>query len=123
MDDTPYRLDPEFRAGRKKRRLVRLMAFRDSRTLRWSIIYVSIYNVIISNVPGPSFPLFIAGAEVVGLYPVGLVTEGTGLNITVFSSNGTMNLGLLACPDLVPDLDAISRGISEALDRLASARP
>lgn len=80
-----------------------------------------IHNLIVSNVPGPTFPLFIAGARVDGLYPVGLITEGTGLNITVFSSDGTMNVGLLACPDLVPNLRELAEGMSRSIERLLAA--
>ncbi len=77
-----------------------------------------IQNLIVSNVVGPPSPLYIAGAEVVGLFPVGLLTEGTGLNITVFSSNGVLNVGLLACPDLLDDLGELVSGIRRSLEEL-----
>ena len=48
-----------------------------------------IHNVIISNVPGPDFPLYYAGAELVAAYPMGPVMEGAGLNVTVMSYRGT----------------------------------
>lgn len=77
-----------------------------------------VHSVIISNVPGPDFPLYLAGAEVVGLYPFGPLMEGSGLNITVLSHNGRLDIGLIACPDLVPDLDDLLEGILSGFDEL-----
>ncbi|MGO4256989.1 WS/DGAT/MGAT family O-acyltransferase [Marmoricola sp. RAF53] len=65
------------------------------------------FNVIISNVPGPRVPLYIAGAELVAYYPVSAIADGQGLNITVFSYRDTLAFGLVACRELVPDLDAL----------------
>jgi hypothetical protein len=77
-----------------------------------------VHSVIISNVPGPDFPLYLAGAEVVGLYPFGPLMEGSGLNITVLSHHGRLDIGLIACPDLVPDLDDLLEGILHGFDEL-----
>lgn len=76
------------------------------------------HSVIVSNVPGPDFPLYLAGAEVVGLYPFGPLMEGSGLNITVLSHNGRLDVGLIACPDLVPDLDDLLAGIVRGFEEL-----
>ncbi len=66
-----------------------------------------VHNVIVSNVVGSPVPVYLAGAEVVGMYPFGPLMEGTGLNITVLSNAGQMNIGLVACRDLVPGLDGL----------------
>lgn len=77
------------------------------------------HNLIVSNVPGPDFPLYFAGARVVGLYPFGPLIEGSGLNVTVLSQDGRLDVGLIACPDLVPGLDDLLDGILTAFDELA----
>ncbi|MBI2168124.1 MAG: wax ester/triacylglycerol synthase family O-acyltransferase [Actinobacteria bacterium] len=61
-------------------------------------------NCIVSNVPGPSEPLFVAGARLLAIYSMGPILEGIGLNVTVWSYLDAMNFGLVACPEHVPDL-------------------
>ena len=53
------------------------------------------FNLVISNVPGPSFPLYAAGAELVHYYPVSTIVDGIGLNITVLSYNGNLDFGFV----------------------------
>jgi WS/DGAT/MGAT family acyltransferase len=62
-------------------------------------------NVVVSNVPGPRQPLYVAGAEMQHYYPVSTIAEGMGLNITVHSYMDTLDFGLVACRELVPDLE------------------
>jgi diacylglycerol O-acyltransferase / wax synthase len=77
-------------------------------------------NVVISNVPGPRRPLYAArGARLEHYFPVSVITEGQGLNITVQSYLDRLDFGLLADPDLVPDLDAMLEAILADLDALA----
>ena len=66
-----------------------------------------VHNLIVSNVKGSPVPLYMAGAHVTAMFPFGPLMEGTGLNVTVLSNNGEMNIGLIACPDLVPSLDEL----------------
>jgi WS/DGAT/MGAT family acyltransferase len=80
-----------------------------------------IFNVTISNVPGPPFPLYFAGMKVVSTYPMGPIFDGGGLNITVMSYLDKMDFGLLACPDLIPDVASIAHGLSEALEEYKKA--
>ena len=61
-----------------------------------------IHSLVISNVPGPDFPLYLAGAEMVAGFPLGPVMDGAGLNITVMSYRGVLNWGLMACAETVP---------------------
>jgi diacylglycerol O-acyltransferase len=64
-----------------------------------------LFNLFVSNVPGPQLPLYIAGAKVEGIYPVSAVTDITGgLNITLFSYDGSLDFGLIACREMVPDV-------------------
>ncbi len=62
------------------------------------------WNLMISNVPGPQFPLYLAGAKLVANYPVSVITDGTALNITVQSYDGHLDFGILADRDQMPDL-------------------
>jgi hypothetical protein len=77
--------------------------------------------VTVSNVPGPPFPLFLAGARLVGMYPLGPVTEGVGLNITVMSYCGMVYFGLNACREAVPALAELPQLLQESLDELLAA--
>jgi diacylglycerol O-acyltransferase / wax synthase len=79
------------------------------------------YNLVISNVPGPRDPLYLAGARVLGYYPVSVVTDGLGLNITVQSYLDTLDFGLVACRELVPDLWDLLGHLTDAVDELADA--
>jgi diacylglycerol O-acyltransferase len=79
------------------------------------------YNLVISNVPGPRAKLYLAGAEVLGYYPVSVVADGQGLNITVQSYLDNLDIGLTACRELVPDLWDLLTYMTDALDELADA--
>ncbi len=61
-------------------------------------------NLVISNIPGPNFPLYYAGARMKALYPVSAIVDGIGLNITLQSYMGSLDFGLVSCRELVPDL-------------------
>lgn len=80
-----------------------------------------VQNLVISNVPGPPIPLFIAGAAVKAIYPFGPLIEGSGINLTVLSNMGNMDIGVIACRDTVPDLWSLIDGFSAALAELRSA--
>jgi diacylglycerol O-acyltransferase / wax synthase len=62
------------------------------------------WNLVISNVPGPQFPLYLAGARLEANYPVSVITDGMGLNIAVMSYRGHMDFGIVADRDQMPDL-------------------
>ncbi len=76
------------------------------------------FNVVVSNVPGPRTTATIAGATLADLFSVGPILEGIGLNVTVWSYVDRMNFSLLTCPDLLPDLDALTAELRPALDEL-----
>ena len=62
------------------------------------------FNLTISNVPGPRQPLYMAGAQLQHQFPVSIVTDGQGLNITVVSYLDRLDFGLIADRELIPDL-------------------
>jgi WS/DGAT/MGAT family acyltransferase len=76
-------------------------------------------NLVISNVPGPRTPLYAAGARLEHYYPISIVVEGQGLNITVQSYLDRLDFGVIACAELVPDVDELLAAI---LDEVASLR-
>lgn len=78
-------------------------------------------NVVISNVPGPRQPLYTAGARLLHYYPVSTIVDGQGLNITVQSYLDTLDFGLIACRELVPDLWDMLDAIIDDLEALGKA--
>jgi WS/DGAT/MGAT family acyltransferase len=79
------------------------------------------FNLCISNVPGPNIPVYLAGARLLAQYPVSVVTDGQGLNITVVGYLGQLHFGLVACRELVPDIDALAGYLVDELDLLLKA--
>lgn len=80
-----------------------------------------IQNVVISNVPGPPIPLYVAGARLEAIYPFGPLVEGAGLNISVLSNMGNMDIGVIACPDIAPNVEDLAEGIAEGIKTLRRA--
>lgn len=83
-----------------------------------------LHNVVISNVPGPGTPLYCAGSRVVACHPFGPIFDGFALNLTVLSYAGSIGIGAIACPRLVPELESIVAGFQtcvQELQRLAEA--
>jgi len=78
-------------------------------------------NLIVSNVVGPPFPLYFAGARLVAAYPIGPITDGIGLNITVQSYLGSLYFGLMASPNTVLSVWNLAHGLTDALHELAKA--
>jgi len=81
-------------------------------------------NVVISNVPGPRMPLYLAGARMVTNYPVSIVTHSLGLNVTVQSYNGSLDFGIIACRRAMPDIALFTACMTLAhADLMAAAQP
>ncbi len=76
------------------------------------------YNLILSNVPGPQAQLYFLGCHVDTMYPMGPIIGSAGLNITVMSLNGELGIGIIGCPDLLPDLWDIADAFPDALKEL-----
>ena len=79
------------------------------------------YNTVISNVPGPQFPLYMSGAKMLAMYPMGPLNDGAGLNMTLISYLGQVHFGLVACPDMLPDIEHLAELIPQSLDELRKA--
>ncbi|MDX6671040.1 MAG: diacylglycerol O-acyltransferase / wax synthase [Solirubrobacteraceae bacterium] len=80
-----------------------------------------LFNLIVTNVPGPQFPLYVLGRELQDLFPIAFLPEQHALAIAIMSYNGKLNFGLLADFDALPDLDVIVAGLDEARDELLEA--
>jgi WS/DGAT/MGAT family acyltransferase len=80
-----------------------------------------IHNVVISNVPGPPFPLYYAGAKALYTLPMGPVMEGAGLNITVLSYIDSVDIGFMVCRELVPDVWKLADLVEDAMAELMKA--
>ena len=85
------------------------------------------WNLVVSNVPGPQIPLYCAGALLEAIYPVSVIMDGLGLNITVMSYNGSLDIGIVADRDAMPDVGKMTGWLADELEALAapdvSARP
>ncbi len=79
------------------------------------------FNLCISNVPGPNIPVYLCGAKLLAHYPVSVITDGQGLNITVVGYLGRLHFGLVSCRELIPDLDALADYLVEELAHLVKA--
>ena len=77
-----------------------------------------LYNVTISNVPGPPFPLYTAGAQLVATYPVGPIYDGVGINMTVMSYMDSLDFSINVCAELAPEVWRFADGLHTALDEL-----
>jgi WS/DGAT/MGAT family acyltransferase len=86
--------------------------------LRLADRHPPIYNLVVSNVPGPQFPLYIGGARLVDMYPMGPVFDGAGLNVTGMSYRDQVDLGFMACRETVPELWRLAAEVPEALAEL-----
>lgn len=80
-------------------------------------------NLIISNVPGPQFPLYLCGARVLSYYPISVLTDVSGgLNITCFSYDGMLDFGIVACPERVDGVWELLGYLRAALEELSDER-
>ncbi len=80
-----------------------------------------LYNLVISNVPGPPVPLYLGGAEVKANYPVSVITDGAGLNITVMSYRDSMDFGLIADRDQIPEIWDLIGALGRDLEAIKEA--
>jgi WS/DGAT/MGAT family acyltransferase len=76
------------------------------------------FNITISNVPGPATPLYFRGAEMVATYPASIVTHGQALNITCQSYAGYMNFGFTGCHSSMPSMQKLAVYTADALSEL-----
>lgn len=79
-----------------------------------------VHNLVVSNVPGPQIPLYLLGCAVKAMYPLGPIFHGSGLNITVMSLTGKLDVGLISCPELLPDLWEMADDFTAELEELVA---
>jgi WS/DGAT/MGAT family acyltransferase len=79
-----------------------------------------LFNLIVTNVPGPQFPLYVLGREMLKAIPVAFLPENHALAIAIMSYNGQMNFGLLGDFDALPDIDFIGEDIADELANFVS---
>jgi WS/DGAT/MGAT family acyltransferase len=80
-----------------------------------------LFNMLVTNFPGPQVPFYVLGRELTAVYPIGFLAKRHALAIAMFSYNGAMHFGLLADREAVPDLEAIGGHIEEAIQELLDA--
>src|SRR3954449_4021937 len=80
-----------------------------------------LFNLIVTNVPGPQFPLYLLGRRLCDLFPIAFLPRDHGLAVAIMSYDGGIEYGLLADYDALPDVERIATGIDEALDELKAA--
>jgi WS/DGAT/MGAT family acyltransferase len=80
-----------------------------------------LFNLLVTNIPGPQLPLYVLGRRLQDLFPVAFLPSHHALAVAIMSYNGGIDFGLLADYDAVPDLDVIVSGISESLEELLAA--
>ncbi len=80
-----------------------------------------LFNLLVTNFPGPQIPFYILGRELEGVFPIGFLARRHALAIAIISYNGQVNFGLLADRASMPDLERISAYLREAVEELLAA--
>jgi diacylglycerol O-acyltransferase len=80
-----------------------------------------LFNLTVTNVPGPQVPLYVLGRELEDIFPIGFLPPNQALFVAIMSYNGGINFGLLADYDSMDDVDVIASGIETAIAELVDA--
>ncbi|HUA47781.1 MAG TPA: wax ester/triacylglycerol synthase family O-acyltransferase [Solirubrobacteraceae bacterium] len=80
-----------------------------------------LFNLLVTNIPGPQFPLYVLGRELQDLFPLAFLPKNHALAVAIMSYNGGIDYGLLADYDALPDIDVIEAGIDASLHELLEA--
>ena len=80
-----------------------------------------LFNLIVTNIPGPQMPLYVLGHRLEDLFPVAFLPKGHALAVAIMSYNGRIAYGLLGDYDAMPDIDLIAEGLDESLAQLLEA--
>ena len=80
-----------------------------------------LFNLIVTNVPGPQFPLYLLGREMQEIVPIAFLPEHHAMAVAIMSYNGKVDFGLLADYDAMPDIDAFAAHLDESLAELLAA--
>jgi hypothetical protein len=79
------------------------------------------FNLVVTNVPGPQFPLYCRGARLVEAFPIAFLYERQQVAIAIFSYMGRLNFGYLADAHGVPDVDVLAKGVERSFKELVRA--
>jgi diacylglycerol O-acyltransferase len=80
-----------------------------------------LFNLVVTNVPGPQIPLYVLGRELEAIYPMVPLAENTALGIAIMSYNGSVNFGLVADYDALADLEALAEELRSSVEELLAA--
>ena len=80
-----------------------------------------LFNLIVTNVPGPQFPIYLLGRQMLNFFPIAFLPKGHGLAIAIMSYNGAIDFGLLGDYDALPDIETLADGIEDGLAQLRAA--
>jgi hypothetical protein len=80
-----------------------------------------LFNLIVTNIPGPQIPLYVLGRRLEDLFPIAFLPKGHALAVAIMSYNGGLDYGLLADYDAMPDVEEIADGLGESLEELLEA--
>ena len=79
-----------------------------------------LFNLVVTNVPGPQIPLYLLGRELEAVYPMVPLAENTALGIAIMSYNGQLNFGLTADYDALADVDRVADELRSSVEELSS---
>jgi diacylglycerol O-acyltransferase / wax synthase len=79
------------------------------------------FNLVVTNVPGPQFPLYLLGRELESIFPMVPLAENTALGVAILSYNGELNFGLVGDYDALADLEVLADELRSAIEELAAA--
>ena len=82
------------------------------------LAYQPIFNLIVTNVPGPTTPLYMLGARLLEAFPIVPLLGNQGLGVAALSYDGQLTLGVFSNPETVPDVAVFCQGVSTSLDQL-----
>jgi hypothetical protein len=80
-----------------------------------------LFNLLVTNIPGPQFPLYVLGRRLEDLFPIAFLPQNHALAIAIMSYDGQIEYGLLGDYDALPDIDVIAEGIELVLEQLLDA--
>jgi diacylglycerol O-acyltransferase / wax synthase len=79
------------------------------------------FNLVVTNVPGPQFPLYLLGRRMLEIFPMVPLAKNQGLGVAILSYDGSINFGLVGDYDVLWDLEDLARDVGESLEELADA--
>ncbi|NLG47970.1 wax ester/triacylglycerol synthase family O-acyltransferase, partial [Gordonia sp. (in: high G+C Gram-positive bacteria)] len=116
IDQNILRKYAEFAPGKSLAAMMRLYSDR-----RLAMLHPPVFTSVVSNVAGPAFDMYFLGGKVESCYPLAPIFHGLGLNMTVFSADGKLNLGILTCPDITSDVWHLADCFRDQLEVLNAA--